>query len=193
MVWRTGTEYQMLEWQRAVFTIQTHHTIIHTMADSMKTGGGERGVQRQALTEHTIFKLIWYSALCLCSGHTRKPERRSANHHLQGSPVHRQYKREHLQRTKYWPYPVLVIALLKYLSIEIYHGSYSFDCLLKALLQKPWSSSPSLKCYIQVSVQIPLNESSRFKILWRLLGWSFPPRRIQGQQVRFPVFLVFFK
>ena len=51
------------------------------------------------------------------------------------------------------PYSVLMIALLKYISIKICHGSYSFDCLLKALLQKRWSSSPSLNCYIHLSVE----------------------------------------
>ena len=51
------------------------------------------------------------------------------------------------------PYSVLMIELLKYISIKICHGSYSFDCLLKALLQKRWSSSPSLNCYIHLSVE----------------------------------------
>ena len=32
------------------------------------------------------------------------------------------------------PYSILVIGLLKYKSIEICHGSYSFDCLLKAII-----------------------------------------------------------
>ena len=32
------------------------------------------------------------------------------------------------------PYSILVIGLLKYMSIEICHGSYSFDCLLKAII-----------------------------------------------------------
>ena len=32
---------------------------IRTMADSMKTGDMEDGVQRLKLTEQTIFKLIW--------------------------------------------------------------------------------------------------------------------------------------
>ena len=36
----------------------------------------------------------------------------------------------------------------------------------------------------------PSNETSHLKILRRLLGWSLQQGRIQGQQVRFPVFLV---
>ena len=151
-MWRTGTEYQMLEWQRAVFTIQT---IIHTMADSMKTGGAERGVQRLALLEQSIFKLIWVQCFMFVlwpHKDTRKkvseppPTKFTCPQTVQTGTF---TKKKVLKRfgksnavmirfgvrySNWRPYSVLVIGLLKYMSIEICHGSYSFDCLLKAII-----------------------------------------------------------
>ena len=56
LVWWTGTEYQTLEWQQAVFTIAR---IVLPTADSMKAVEQEDGAVKLSLTEQTIFKLIW--------------------------------------------------------------------------------------------------------------------------------------
>ena len=149
-MWRTGTEYQMLEWQRAVFTIQT---IIHTMADSIQ-GVTERGVQTLPLTEKTIFKLIWVQCFMFVpwphketwkSGGTPLtkftcPQTVQTGTFTKKKVLKRFGKsnavmiRFGVRYSNWRPYSVLVIALLKYMSIEICHGSYSFDCLLKAII-----------------------------------------------------------
>ena len=56
LVWWTGTEYQTLEWQQAVFTIAG---FVLPTADSMKAVAMEGGALKLDLTEQTIFKLIW--------------------------------------------------------------------------------------------------------------------------------------
>ena len=125
------------------------------MADSMKTGGTERGVQRLALTEQTIFKLIWVQ----CFMFVPWPHKETINK-VSGPPLTKFTcpqtvqtgtftKKKVLKRfgkinavmirfgvrySNWRTYSILVIGLLKYMSIEICHGSYSFDFLLKAII-----------------------------------------------------------
>ena len=76
------------------------------------------------------------------------------------------------------------------MNIEINRGPSSFNHSLKASRQEKWSSSLSLNYRVAVNAQFLLYERSCLKILQRLLGWSFQQGTIQGQQVRFPVFLI---
>lgn len=83
-----------------------------------------------------------------------------------------------------------MIALLGCMNIEINRGPSSFNHSLKASRQKKvvFFSVSQLSCRRECTV--PSNERSCLKILQRLLGWSFQQGTIQGQQVRFPVFLI---
>lgn len=51
------------------------------------------------------------------------------------------------------PYSVSVLALLGYMHIKINRGPFSFNCSLKASLQKECSSSQSLNLNVHVTTQ----------------------------------------